>query len=377
MSDGIVIIGSGFAARQLVKNIRKQDPNIPLTLIAADSMDEYNKPDLSHVVSRGQNADDLTLQTAGEFAEQYNLRLFPHTWVSDIDADNQRVKSQDREWRYDKLVLATGATPFIPPVPGRELMLTLNSQREYGAAQSQLRDAKRVLIVGGGLIGCELAMDFCRAGKAVTVVDNSASVLSALMPPEASSRLQHRLTDMGVHLMLKTQLESLKQSTDGIRVTFDRQRTVMVDAVVAAAGLRPETALARHAGLEINRGVVVNSQLQTSHPAIYALGDCAEINGMVLPFLQPILLSAMCLGKNLLAQQGELKLPPMLVKVKTPDLPLHLAGDTRREDLTWNIVAAKDGLVAKGVDAENRLRAFVVSEDRMKDAFALLRQLVS
>ncbi|EIX9051618.1 NADH:flavorubredoxin reductase NorW [Klebsiella oxytoca] len=377
MSDGIVIIGSGFAARQLVKNIRKQDPNIPLTLIAADSMDEYNKPDLSHVVSRGQNADDLTLQTAGEFAEQYNLRLFPHTWVSDIDADNQRVKSQDREWRYDKLVLATGATPFIPPVPGRELMLTLNSQREYGAAQSQLRDAKRVLIVGGGLIGCELAMDFCRAGKAVTVVDNSASVLSALMPPEASSRLQHRLTDMGVHLMLKTQLESLEQSTDGIRVTLDRQRTVMVDAVVAAAGLRPETALARHAGLKTHRGVVVNSQLQTSHPAIYALGDCTEINGMVLPFLQPILLSAMCLGKNLLAQQGELKLPPMLVKVKTPDLPLHLAGDTRREDLTWNIVAAKDGLVAKGVDAENRLRAFVVSEDRMKDAFALLRQLVS
>ena len=377
MSDGIVIIGSGFAARQLVKNIRKQDPNIPLTLIAADSMDEYNKPDLSHVVSRGQNADDLTLQTAGEFAEQYNLRLFPHTWVSDIDADNQRVKSQDREWRYDKLVLATGATPFIPPVPGRELMLTLNSQREYGAAQSQLRDAKRVLIVGGGLIGCELAMDFCRAGKAVTVVDNSASVLSALMPPEASSRLQHRLTDMGVHLMLKTQLESLEQSADGIRVTLDRQRTVMVDAVVASAGLRPETALARHAGLKTHRGVVVNSQLQTSHPAIYALGDCAEINGMVLPFLQPILLSAMCLGKNLLAQQGELKLPPMLVKVKTPDLPLHLAGDTRREDLTWNIVAAKDGLVAKGVDAENRLRAFVVSEDRMKDAFALLRQLVS
>lgn len=79
MSDGIVIIGSGFAARQLVKNIRKQDAQIPLTLIAADSMDEYNKPDLSHVISRGQNADDLTLQSAGEFAEQYNLRLYPHT----------------------------------------------------------------------------------------------------------------------------------------------------------------------------------------------------------------------------------------------------------------------------------------------------------
>ncbi len=109
MSDGIVIIGSGFAARQLVKNIRKQDAQIPLTLIAADSMDEYNKPDLSHVISRGQKADDLTLQSAGEFAEQYTLRLFPHTWVSDIDAENRLVKSQDNQWRYDKLVLATGA----------------------------------------------------------------------------------------------------------------------------------------------------------------------------------------------------------------------------------------------------------------------------
>ncbi|HFR4130125.1 NADH:flavorubredoxin reductase NorW [Raoultella ornithinolytica] len=376
MSDGIVIIGSGFAARQLVKNIRKQDTHIPLTLIAADSMDEYNKPDLSHVVSRGQRADDLTLQTAGEFSEQYHLRLFPYTWVSDLDAAAKVVKSQDREWRYDKLVLATGAAPFIPPVPGHELMLTLNSQREYGAAQSQLHDAQRVLIVGGGLIGCELAMDFCRAGKAVTVVDNSASVLSALMPPEVSSRLQHRLTDMGVHLMLKTQLEGLEQTADGIRVSLDRQRSVTVDAVVAAAGLRPETALARHAGLMIRRGVVVNSRLQTSDPAIYALGDCAEINGSVLPFLQPILLSAMCLAKNLLSQANELTLPPMLVKVKTPDLPLHLAGETQRDDLTWNLVAAKEGVVAKGVDAANQLRAFVVSEDRMKEAFALLKQLV-
>ncbi|MGS3450726.1 NADH:flavorubredoxin reductase NorW [Klebsiella electrica] len=376
MSDGIVIIGSGFAARQLVKNIRKQDTHIPLTLIAADSMDEYNKPDLSHVVSRGQRADDLTLQTAGEFAEQYHLRLFPYTWVSDLDAGAKVVKSQDREWRYDKLVLATGAAPFIPPVPGHELMQTLNSQREYSAAQSQLHDAQRVLIVGGGLIGCELAMDFCRAGKAVTVVDNSASVLSALMPPEVSSRLQHRLTDMGVHLMLKTQLEGLEQTADGIRVSLDRQRSVTVDAVVAAAGLRPETALARHVGLMIRRGVVVNSRLQTSDPAIYALGDCAEINGSVLPFLQPILLSAMCLAKNLLSQANELTLPPMLVKVKTPDLPLHLAGETQRDDLTWNLVAAKEGVVAKGVDATNQLRAFVVSEDRMKEAFALLKQLV-
>ncbi len=81
-------------------------------------MDEYNKPDLSHVISQGQRADDLTRQTAGEFAEQFNLRLFPHTRVTDIDAEAHVVKSQNNQWQYDKLVLATGASAFVPPVPG-------------------------------------------------------------------------------------------------------------------------------------------------------------------------------------------------------------------------------------------------------------------
>ncbi|EBI6972844.1 NADH:flavorubredoxin reductase NorW [Salmonella enterica] len=375
MSRGIIIIGSGFAARQLVKNIRKQDAHVPLTLIAADSMDEHNKPDLSHVISQSQRADDLTRQLAGEFAEQFNLRRFPHTWVADIDADAHVVKSQDKQWQYDKLVLATGATAFVPPIAGRELMLTLNSQQEYRACETQLRDAQRVLIVGGGLIGSELAMDFCRAGKTVTLMDNAASLLASLMPPEVSSRLQHHLTDMGVHLLLKSQLQKLEKTEAGIRATLVSQHSIEVDAVIAATGLRPETALARRAGVAVNRGVCVDSYLQTSHPDIYAIGDCAEINGQVLPFLQPIQLSAMYLAKNLLGGNAPLKLPAMLVKVKTPELPLHLAGETQRRDLSWHITAESDGMIAKGMSGEGQLRAFVVSEDRMKEAFALLKTL--
>ena len=375
MSHGIVIIGSGFAARQLVKNLRKQDSQVAISVIAADSIDEYNKPDLSHVISLGQRADEMTRQSAGEFAEQYNVRLFPYTWIKEIDAQARVVKSTDNQWPYDKLVLATGASAFIPPVAGRELMLTLNSQLEYRACESQLFDARRVLIVGGGLIGSELAMDFTRAGKSVTLVDNAASILASLMPPEVSSRLQHRLTDMGVHLLLKSQLQSLEQTARGIRATFDRDRHVEVDAVISATGLRPETALARSAGVEVNRGIVVDSTLKSSNPDIYALGDCAEIDGQLLPFLQPIQISAMTLAKNLLGGNAPLKLPAMLVKVKTPELPLHLAGETRRSDLTWKISTEAQGMVAKGVDAEGQLRAFVVSEDKMKEAFALLKAL--
>ena len=141
------------------------------------------------------------------------------------------------------------------------------------------------------------------------------------------------------------------------------------------AGLRPETALARRAGLTINRGVCVDSYLQTSNTDIYALGDCAEINGQVLPFLQPIQLSAMVLAKNLLGNNTPLKLPAMLVKIKTPELPLHLAGETQRQDLRWQINTERQGMVARGVDDADQLRAFVVSEDRMKEAFGLLKTL--
>ena len=145
-------------------------------------------------------------------------------------------------------------------------MLTLNSQQEYQASETRLRDAQRVMIVGGGLIGTELAMDFCRAGKAVTLVDHAASILSALMPAEVSSRLQHRLTDMGVHLLLKSQLHSLTKTESGVRATLDGNRSVEVDVVIAATGLRPETALAHRAGAETHRGVKAVSYTHLTLP---------------------------------------------------------------------------------------------------------------
>ncbi len=375
MSHGIVIIGSGFAARQLVKNIRKNDAQVPVRLIAADSMDEYNKPDLSHVISLNQRADDLTRQRAGEFAEQFNLTLNTNNWVSDIDTRERLVKCGNQQWPYEKLVLATGSSALLPPIPGKELMLTLNSQQEFLTCETSLRDARRVMILGGGLIGTELAMDFCRAGKQVILVDNASSLLASLMPAEVSARLQYRLNQMGVELVFNQRLESLSKTPQGINAALSNGRMIDVDAVVAAIGLRPNVGLAQHAGLAVNRGIQVNRQLQTSDANIYALGDCAEIDGKVLPFLQPIQFSAMTLAKNLLGANDGLTLPAMLVKVKTPELPLHLAGETQRTDLQWQISAESQGLIAKGYDETQQLRAFIVSEAHMKLAFGLLREL--
>lgn len=375
MNPGILIVGSGFAARQLVKNLRRLNSDVPIRLIAADSCDEYNKPELSHVISQNQTADALTRQTCGSFAEQFQLRLHPNTRITDIDTQHKRVCSGEQSWQYDKLVLAVGASAIVPPVTGNELMLTLNSQQEYRDGELALLQAQRVLILGGGLIGCELAMDMCRAGKQVTLVDRSGSLLSALMPIEASSRLQHCLQQMGVEVLLNQQLSALIQQDRGLQATLGNGRQLSVDAAIASVGLHPNVGLARQANLQVDRGIRVNNRLQTSQIDVYALGDCAEIDGQLLTFLQPIQFSAMALAKNLLGAEEGVKLPAMLVKVKTPNLPLHLAGETHRQDLSWNIVAEQQGMIAKGFDRQQQLRAFIVSEDHMKLAFGLLKEL--
>lgn len=376
-NHGIVIIGSGFAAHQLVKSIRKLDTDVAITVIAADSMDEYNKPDISHVISQSQSADDLTKQTAEEFAQQYQLSIHPFTQIERIVPSEKYVISpQGKRWDYDKLVLATGSNTNCPPIPGRELMFTLNSQQEYRAYEKQIAQAKRVLILGGGLIGTELAMDFARAGKDVTLADISGQLLASLIPADLSGRLQASLMKLGVKLMFKSPLNSLTQTNDGIVATFSHQHQLTVDCVIAATGITPNITLAKRADLAIDRGIVVNEYLQCSRQDIYAIGDCAQVKGRIYPFLQPTQIGATHLAKTLVGESHPpLDFPPMVVRVKTPLMPLHLAGETTRSDLNWQITTNAGGVIAKGYDNNSGLRAFVVSEEHVKEAFSLIRTL--
>ena len=375
MSSDIVVIGSGFAARQLVKNIRHQDKNVPIRLIAADSCDEYNKPELSHVFSLSQCADDLTRQSGAAWAEANYIMMHPHTRVNSIDVAAHLIRTNAGEFSYAKLVLATGAEPILPPISGSDLMYTLNSQQEFRQSEDALRDAKRILLIGAGLIGTELAMDFNRAGKQVTVVDRSRGMLTALLPPEISARLQNRLMDNGVRFIFCTELTEVARYHDSLVALFSNGHQQRFDAVICAIGLRPNVALAREAGLEVRRGIVVDDALTTSDADIYALGDCAEIQGKFMPYLQPATLAAMTLAKNLTGSAAKLMLPTMLIKVKTPDMPLHLAGDTTNPLLKWDMEFSPAGVIAKGYDEDEVFRAFVVSEEHMKFAFSMLKNL--
>ena len=380
MSREILVIGSGFAAQQLIKSLRKLDAEHPIRLITADSGDEYNKPDLSHVVSRGSTALAMTRLRGAEFAEQQRITLMPHSPVLDIDRQRRTVLTAQGEFGYGQLVLATGATAVRPAIPGAEQLVTLNSQAEFAAAEKRLQHARRIMVLGAGLIGCELAMDMASSGRQVTLVDLASSPLSALLPAMLSQPLQQALQAQGMNLQLGRGISDIatldpQRPEASCRVTLSDGAQSEQDLVISAIGLKPNVQLAEAAGLSIGRGIQVDAWLRSSDPHIYALGDCAEWQGQLLPFLQPILLGANALAKTLLGSPTALTLPPMLVKVKTPLYPLQLAGRTRGDDLTWQCRWNQQGVVAEARGENGELCGFVVGGDQMSAAFALLRQL--
>ncbi|WP_166372100.1 NADH:flavorubredoxin reductase NorW [Psychromonas sp. SA13A] len=387
MSAPIIIIGSGFAAYQLIKTIRRTDQTIAISVFTLDAGDDYNKPDLSHVFTNKQSSVDLIRLTGEAFTTEFNVDLHAFTEVEQINCEHQEILVAGVAYPYSKLVLATGARAFIPTMLGdaTDKVITLNSLREFESAQQQLQQAQRVLVIGAGLIGTEIAMDLSSSGKKVLVVDPSKGLMANMLPDLVANQLRNKMTDAGVVFELGKTVHSLNNclsdknalntSETGICVTLSSGETQIVDCVISAAGLKANTGLARKSGINVNNGLVVNLQLQTSVNNIYALGDCAEINGKVMSYLQPIMLSANALAKTLLGQATEVTLPAMLVKVKTPKMPMQLGGNMVNGVTSWQADIDTEGCSVKAYNEDKKMVGFIVTEGHMKKAFPLLREL--
>jgi nitric oxide reductase FlRd-NAD(+) reductase len=377
MSDPIIIIGSGFGAYQLIKTIRRTNMQVAILVFTLDEGHDYNKPDLSHVFSKQQNSLDLIRLTGSEFAREHNITLHAFTPVDSIDSDKQEIIVAGTIYPYAKLVLATGAKTFIPPMQGNATddVITLNSLHEFESAQLQLQNSQRVLVIGAGLIGTEIAMDLASSGKSVVVVDPSKALMASLLPELVANALQKNMLETGVFFELGQTVSSLNKTESGFCAVLSCGTLHHVDCVISAAGLKANTGLAQKSGLKVNNGLVVNQQLQTTANNVYALGDCAEINGKVMAYLQPIMLSANALAKTLLGEPTELTLPAMLVKVKTPKMPIQLGGNTVIGVASWQVDIDAQGCSVKAYNEQKEMVGFVVTEGHMKNAFPLLRKL--
>ena len=377
MSAPVVIVGTGLAGYNLAREWRKLDTQTPLLLITADDGRSYSKPMLSTGFSKHKDADGLAMAEAGAMAEQLNAEIRTHTRITGIDPAHKRLWIGEEAVQYRDLVLAWGAEPIRVAVDGnaQDAVFPINDLEDYARFRSAVDGKRRVLILGAGLIGCEFANDLSAGGFDVQVLAPCAQVMPGLLHPAAAAAVQSGLESLGVRFHLGPVLASLDRQGGALQARLSDGSLIACDAVLSAVGLRPRIDLAAAAGLDVNRGVMVDRHLRTSHANIYALGDCAEVDGLNLLYVMPLMACARALAKTLAGEPTAVSYGPMPVTVKTPVCPLVVSPPPRGREGEWTIEGSAGDIKALCRDADGVLLGYALTGTAVQEKLALNRAL--
>ena len=376
----IVIIGSGLAGYTVIREFRKLENEIPVIIISADHGGFYSKPMLSNALAKNKTPDTLLNSNAEHVAEQMKAVIRPYSMVSAINPSNKNIVLQDgEEINYDQLVLALGANQIRLPLEGNgaEEILSVNNLDDYRSFRDTLTTKKEISILGAGLIGCEFANDLAMAGYNVHVIDISTQPLGKLLPPAGGAFLQRKLEAIGVAFHFDTITKRVEKIGNKLQLTFANGKILQTDILLTAVGLIPNTSLAKEAGIRVNRGIVVNRSLQTNYNDIYALGDCAEVDGRVLPYVMPIMHAARALAATLAKKPTLVRYPAMPVLVKTPACPTVVAPPNPGTKGEWQIEETPDSVRALFNDAENNLLGYALLGTAINEKIILTKELPS
>ena len=371
----LIIIGSGMAGYTLLREIRKLDKQLRITLICEDGGDFYSKPMLSNALDKQKDPQSLVVQNAQKMVETQNFELVNYTRISSIDTLNQQISSGSQHWQYSRLVLATGARPFVLPLAGDATpdILSINNLDDYRRFHEKLQPARQIAIIGPGLIGCEFANDLLSAAKQVSVIGPDAWPISNLLPSEIGLFLQHKLEQSGVSFHLENSVQTVNRVDSGYQLTLQDASVIPADLILSAVGLRANLDLAKGSTIKTARGFVVDRFLQTSAKNIYALGDCAEVEGLHLPYILPIMQCARALAQTLSGSKTAVTYPAMPVAIKTPACPIVVSPPPDRQS-DWEITQTRDGI--KALCHENhQLTGFALAGDTVSEKQALTRLL--
>jgi rubredoxin-NAD+ reductase len=377
MNAPVVIIGTGLAGYNLAREFRKLDGETPLLLITADDGRSYSKPMLSTGFGKNKEADGLSMAEPGAMAEQLNAEVRTHTRVSGIDPGHKRLWIGEESVHYRDLILAWGAETVRVPVEGNasDAVFPINDLEDYARFRAAAAGRRRVLILGVGLIGCEFANDLILGGYKVDLVAPCEQVMPTLLHPAAAAAVQAGLESLGARFHLGPVLNRLSRTAEGLEAHLSDGQVLPCDLVVSAIGLRPRVDLAAAAGLEIGRGVVVDRHLKTSHANIYALGDCAEVDGLNLLYVMPLMSGARALAQTLAGTPTPVKYGPMPVTVKTPVCPLVVSPVPKGLEGVWSVEGQGADIKALCRDTSGNLLGYALTGAAVMDKLALNKAL--
>lgn len=373
----LIIIGSGLAGYMLAKEWRKGETQTPLIMITADDGVFYSKPLLSTALTQKKTPEQLAINTAETLSQELNAKIYTQSVATAIDPIAHTVTVHSQSFAFSKLVLACGAEVISPPLSGNAVaeIQTVNNLSDYRHFRQWLTPKKHIAILGTGLVGCEFANDLMNAGYTVTLISPDAYPLMRLLPKAIGSLLQDSLTKQGALFKLGHFPTTVNAHGSQKTITLSNGQEILVDGVFSAIGLRPNISLAQSAGIRVNQGIVVDPYHRTNFPDIFALGDCAEVNGLVQMYVAPLLQSARALAKILIGNDEPVRYPVMPIIVKTPVLPLVFVSPPADALGEWRMEGEGLHLRALFYDSSAQLRGFALSGDKIRDKIPLMQQL--
>jgi len=379
MTDSVVIAGAGHGAGQIIASLKQHKFAGRIVLIGEESHLPYQRPPLSKKYLAGElTAERLHFKPASFYEDpQIDVRL--NTRIDAIDRDAHQVRiSEGESIAYDKLILAIGSRVRRVSVPGSQLpgVHYLRSIDDVDAIRDGIASSKRLVIVGAGYIGLEVAAVCRKLGMDVTVIEMQDRVMSRVVSANVSDFFQLEHTNQGVKLLLSTGLEAFAGRRRLKLVITDTGHTIRADLVVVGVGIVPNTELAAAADLDVDNGIVVNDQCQTGDPDVYAIGDCTShpnsifAERMRLESVHNALEQAKTAASNICGVESHYSQVPWFWSDQY-DLKLQIAGLSRGYDQvvlrgdpsskSFACLYLKDGVLI-AIDAINAARDFVQSK---------------
>ncbi|PXX43237.1 nitrite reductase large subunit NirB [Undibacterium pigrum] len=289
----LVMVGNGMAGVRTLEELIKIAPDLyDITVFGAEPYANYNRILLSPVLAGEQTIKDIMLNDV-DWYEENNITLHLGKKIVKIDRARRLVIAEDgTQTEYDRLLLATGSTPFMLPVPGKDLKGVI-AYRDIYDTNTMIEAAEKhthAVVIGGGLLGLEAANGLKMRGMSVSVVHLPGWLMERQLDPVAGKMLQKSLEDRGLNFLLEKNTEAIIGDDVGHvkAIRFTDGLEIPAQLIVMAVGIRPNTALAESAGLYCNRGIIVNDTMQTYDPRIYSVGECVNHRGTVYGLVAPL-----------------------------------------------------------------------------------------